>query len=137
MIIGLAAAPACIIWDLITRQLGNLNALLLAFVIQLSGMLIPILSSGLIWTFISTALFGSTLIGLVSLVLTMAGRYFPNHPAQMMGKITLSCGAAEIATPATAGVLAQWSSSYTLSIIFACGTVFVGCCLIYRLRTLE
>jgi MFS family permease len=137
MIIGLAAAPACIIWDLIARQLGNLNALLLAFILQLAGMLIPILSPGLIWTFIGAALFGGTFIGLVSLVLTMAGRYFPNRPAKMMGKMTLSYGVAQIAAPAAAGVLAQWSGSYTLSIIIACGTMFVGCCLIYRLRTLE
>jgi len=137
MIIGLAATPACIIWDLIARQLGNLNALLLAFIIQLAGMLIPILSPGLMWTFIGAALFGGTFIGLVSLVLTMAGRYFPNRPAKMMGKMTLSYGVAQIAAPAAAGVLAQWSGSYTLSIIIACGTMFVGCCLIYRLRTLE
>jgi MFS family permease len=137
MIIGLAAAPACIIWDLIARQLGNLNALFLAFVLQLVGMLIPILSPGLMWTFIGAALFGGTFIGLVSLVLTMAGRYFPNRPAKMMGKMTLSYGVAQIAAPAAAGVLAQWSGSYTLSIIIACGTMFVGCCLIYRLRHLE
>jgi len=137
MIIGLAAAPACIIWDLIARQLGNLNALFLAFVLQLVGMLIPILSPGLMWTFIGAALFGGTFIGLVSLVLTMAGRYFPNRPAKMMGKMTLSYGVAQIAAPAAAGVLAQWSGSYTLSIIIACGTMFVGCCLIYSLRNLE
>ena len=137
MIIGLAAAPACIIWDLIARRVGNLNALLLAFILQLTGMLIPILSPGLIWTFIGAALFGGTFIGLVSLVLTMAGRYFPNRPAKMMGKMTLSYGVAQMAAPAAAGMLAQWSGSYDLSIIIACGIMFLGCGLIYRLRKLE
>jgi hypothetical protein len=55
----------------------------------------------------------------------------------MMGKMTLSYGVAQMAAPAAAGVLAQWSGSYTLSIIIACGVMFVGCGLIYRLRTLE
>ena len=134
MIIGLAAAPACIIWDLVARKLGNLNALLLAFVLQFTGMLIPILSPGLIWTFIGAGLFGGTFIGIVSLVLTMAGRYFPTRPAKMMGKMTLSYGVAQIASPAAAGVLSQWSGSYHLSIIISCGIMFVGCGLIYRLR---
>ena len=137
MVIGLAAAPACIIWDLVARRLGNLNALCLAFILQFAGMLIPILSPGLIWTFVGAALFGGTFIGLVSLVLTMAGRYYPNRPAKMMGKMTLSYGVAQMAGPAAAGMLAQWSGSYDLSIIIACGIMFVGCWLIYRLRTLE
>ena len=134
MIIGLAAAPACIVWDLIARKLGNLNALLLAFVVQFTGMLIPILSPGLIWTFIGAGLFGGTFIGIVSLVLTMAGRYFPTRPAKMMGKMTLSYGVAQMAAPAAAGVLSQWSGSYQLSIIISCGIMFLGCGLIYRLR---
>jgi MFS family permease len=134
MIIGLAAAPACIIWDLVARKLGNLNALLLAFVLQFTGMLIPILSPGLIWTFIGAGLFGGTFIGIVSLVLTMAGRYFPTRPAKMMGKMTLSYGVAQMAAPAAAGVLSQWSGSYQLSIIISCGIMFLGCGLIYRLR---
>jgi len=137
MIIGLAAAPACIVWDLIARKLGNLNALLLAFVVQFTGMLIPILSPGLIWTFIGAGLFGGTFIGIVSLVLTMAGRYFPTRPAKMMGKMTLSYGLAQMAAPAAAGVLAQWSGSYHLSIIISCGIMFVGCWLIYGLRNHE
>jgi len=51
-----------------------------------------------------------------------------------MGKMTLSYGVAQIASPAAAGVLSQWSGSYHLSIIISCGIMFVGCGLIYRLR---
>ena len=137
MIIGLAAAPACIIWDIVARKIGNLNALFLAFILQFSGMLIPILSPGLLWTFVGAGLFGGTFIGIVSLVLTMAGRYFPTRPAKMMGKMTLSYGVAQMAAPAAAGMLAQWSGSYHLSIIIACGIMFVGCWLIYGLRKHE
>jgi len=137
MIIGLAAAPACIMWDLIARKLGNLNALLLAYILQFIGMLIPILSPGLIWTFVGAGLFGGTFIGIVSLVLTMAGRYFPTRPAKMMGKMTLSYGVAQMAAPAAAGMLAQWSGSYHLSIIVSCGIMFIGCWLIYGLRKHE
>ncbi|MGY8907596.1 MAG: YbfB/YjiJ family MFS transporter, partial [Pseudomonadales bacterium] len=64
----------------------------------------------------------------------MAGRYFPTRPAKMMGKMTLSYGVAQMAAPAAAGVLSQWSGSYQLSIIISCGIMFLGCGLIYRLR---
>lgn len=134
MVLGLAAAPACIIWDLVARVLGNLNALLLAFILQFAGMLIPILSPDLMWTLIGAALFGGTFIGIVSLTLTMAGRYFPTSPAKMMGKMTLSYGLAQVIAPAAAGMLAQWSGSYQLSIMVSCGIMLVGCWLIFSLR---
>mgnify|MGYP001353789844 CR=1 FL=1 len=137
MIIGLAAAPACIIWDLVARKISNLNALLMAFVLQLIGMLIPLSSPGIIWTFIGAGLFGGTFIGLVSLVLTMAGRYFPTRPAKMMGKMTLSYGVAQMAGPVGAGIFAQWTGSYDLSIIIATSIMLVGCGLTYRLRYLK
>ena len=137
MIIGLAAAPACIMWDFVARKLGNLNALLLAFILQTIGMIIPLVGPGIVWTLVGAALFGGTFIGLVSLVLTMAGRYFPTSPAKMMGKMTLSYGVAQMAGPAGAGMLAQWMGSYELSIIIATGVMLIGCGLIYRLRYLE
>ena len=43
---------------------------------------------------------------MVSLVLTMAGRYYPTKPAKMMGKMTISYGAAQILAPAITGWLA-------------------------------
>ena len=133
MVIGIAAAPACIVWDLIARRIGDLNALLAAFILQFSGMLIPLLSPTLTWTLVGAALFGATFIGVVSLVLTMAGRYYPTRPAKMMGKMTLSYGVAQMAAPAMAGVLAQWSGSYSLSIGIASGFMFCGCILVYWL----
>lgn len=134
LVIGLAASPACIVWDLIARRLGDLNALLLAFALQSAGMLIPILSPGLVWSFIGAALFGGTFIGIVSLVLTMAGRYYPTRPAKMMGKMTVSYGIAQTLAPAAAGTLAQISGSYQLSIIISSIIMLIGCWLVYGLR---
>ncbi len=133
MVIGIAAGPACIIWDLIARRIGDLNALLVAFILQFAGMLIPLLSPNLSWTLVGAALFGGTFIGVVSLVLTMAGRYYPTRPAKMMGKMTLSYGVAQMTAPAMAGLLAQWSGSYSLSIGIASGFMFCGCILVYWL----
>ena len=41
---------------------------------------------------------------IVSLALTMAGRYYPTRPAKMMGHMTLTCGCAQILDPAVMGV---------------------------------
>ena len=45
--IGIGAAPACINWDLIARRTGDLNALILAALLQIVGILLPVLVLGI------------------------------------------------------------------------------------------
>lgn len=87
-------------------------------------------------TFAGAALFGGTFIGIVSLVLTMAGRYYPTRPAKMMGKMTISYGVAQIAAPAITGLLAARSGSYADGLYLAVAVMSVGTLLILRLRIL-
>ena len=137
LILGLAAAPACIIWDLIARKFGNLNALFLAFLLQAIGILMPVIQPNLPMTMIGAALFGGTFIGLVSLVLTMAGRYFPTRPAKMMGKMTISYGVAQILAPFVTGILAERSGNYSDGLYIAAFMIGVGALLILLLKVIE
>jgi predicted MFS family arabinose efflux permease len=136
-ILGMAAAPACILWDLVARRTGDLNALLTAFILQTLGILLPVIDNSPIMTISGAILFGGTFIGIVSLVLTMAGRYYPTRPAKMMGKMTISYGIAQIVIPAITGLLAERSGSYSDGLFLAAGIMVVGTLLIFCLRMLE
>lgn len=96
MLVGLAATPACVLWDRIARRTVELNALVAACVIQAVGIALPLMSETFAGALISAGLFGATFVGIVSLVLTMAGHYYPSHPSTMMGKMTFSYGLAQI-----------------------------------------
>ncbi|MEY4752460.1 MAG: hypothetical protein RJA44_135 [Pseudomonadota bacterium] len=135
--IGLGAAPACINWDLIARRTGYLNALILAAALQIVGILLPVLGYGLPGALLGALLFGGTFIGMVSLVLTMAGRYYPTRPAKMMGKMTLSYGAAQILAPAITGTLATRLGSYEAGLWLAAATLGVGTLLLLWLKAIE
>ncbi|HXE38916.1 MAG TPA: YbfB/YjiJ family MFS transporter [Azonexus sp.] len=135
--IGIGAAPACFNWDLIARKTGDLNALILAAVLQIVGMLLPVVVGGLFATLVGALLFGGTFIGMVSLVLTMAGRYYPTRPAKMMGKMTLSYGAAQIIGPAITGWLAAGQGSYAAGLYVAAGVMVVGTLLLLVLKVVE
>ena len=138
MVLGLAATPACIIWDLIARRIGELNALTAAFLIQIVGILLPVIEPSFGMTLISAVLFGGTFIGIVSLVLTMAGRYYPTRPAKMMGKMTISYGIAQILAPAITGLLAEYNSgSYQDGLYLAAGMMVLGTLLMLRLKHKE
>lgn len=135
--IGIGAAPACFNWDLIARRTGDLNALILAALLQIVGILLPVMVGGLTATLFGALLFGGTFIGMVSLVLTMAGRYYPTRPAKMMGKMTLTYGVAQIIGPAITGWLGNVFGSYTAGIYMAAAVMAVGTVLLMILKVVE
>ncbi len=138
IVLGLSAAPACINWDLIARRTGDLNALILAAVLQIIGILLPALSNSLVLVMLGAALFGGTFIGMVSLVLTMAGRYYPTRPAKMMGKMTISYGVAQIIGPAVTGKLAEHlGGSYAAGLWMAAGVMVIGTLILVALKGVE
>jgi len=133
-ILGISAAPACMLWDRVARRTGELNALIAAFVLQIGGILLPVLSSNLNVVLIGAVLFGATFIGIVSLVLTMAGRFYPTRPAKMMGKMTIAYGVAQIVAPAITGELANRGGSYADGLYLAALIMVVGTALMVLLK---
>lgn len=135
--IGLGAAPASIYWDLVARRVGDLNALVLAAGLQVVGIALPVLVGGLAMTMVGAFVFGSTFVGMVSLVLTMAGRFYPTRPAMMMGKMTLSYGVAQIVGPATTAWLAARTAGYVFALYLAAAIMLLGTVLLLLLKLVE
>lgn len=124
--VGLGLVPGAILWDRVARQLGELNALLAAFVLQTIGIILPVMSDNFGLVLFSAFLFGGSFIGIVSLVLAMAGRFYPTKPAKLMGKLTLMYGIAQIGAPAIAGIIADRGGSYADSLYIAAAVSVVG-----------
>lgn len=137
LVLGLFATPACIVWDLIARKTGHIDALIGAFLLQVIGIVLPLFSANLLTVFIGAALFGFSFIGIVSLVLTMAGKFYPTRPATMMGKMTITYGIAQIIAPALTGVLAEYWGSYDLGFYIAATVMLIGVGFMLLLRIIE
>jgi predicted MFS family arabinose efflux permease len=126
LVVGLAGIPACVFWDRVARRLGGLKALLLAYALQIVGIVLPAFDVSAGMVFVSAALYGGTFIGIVTLMLTMVGRFYPTRPAKPMGRLTLSYGAAQVIAPALAGSAAEISGSYAGSLIMAALVMLAG-----------
>jgi predicted MFS family arabinose efflux permease len=137
LIIGLAAAPSCILWDLVARRGGYLNALMMVTALEVVGILLPLAGGGAWVTLLGSIFFGFSVIGAVSLVLTMAGNYFPTRPAKMMSRMTLSYGIAQIGAPALTGWLARTTGSYSVGLEFAAAVMAAGLILLWWLKRVE
>jgi len=135
--VGLSATPAVILWDRIARNLGELNALLIAFLIQIVGIILPALNDNFWIVLLSAVLYGGSFIGIVSLVLAMAGRFYPTKPAKLMGKLTLLYGIAQIGAPAIAGIIADNGGSYADSLYIAAAISVLGAGMILVMQGLK
>ncbi len=136
-LVGLAAAPAVMLWDLIARRIGYLGALISAMALQVVGIVLPALTQSLAGLLVSAVLYGGTFLGCVSLVLTMAGRLYPQSPARLMGRMTLAYGVAQIVAPALTGMLAEASGHYDTGLWLAGGFVALGALLLVWLRAVD
>ncbi len=126
LLVGVAAIPAPVLWDRAARRVGYLRALQIAFVLQIIGILLPVLSDSLSAAVASALLFGATFIGIVSLVLTMVGVRYPSHPASIMARLTLGYGLAQIIGPIVAGEMAEITGRFDGSLLLVAGLMVLG-----------
>ncbi|MGE6331610.1 YbfB/YjiJ family MFS transporter [Stenotrophomonas sp. NPDC077659] len=125
VIVGVAALPSTFAWDRIARRMGATRALLLAYVLQGAGMLLPAVSASAAVNLLSAALFGATFVGIVSLTLALVGRHVPSNPSKAMARITLGYGVAQILGPIIAGYMARATGSYQGALVAT--AVLMGC----------
>ncbi|EXJ14602.1 YbfB/YjiJ family MFS transporter [Imhoffiella purpurea] len=137
VIVGLAAAPSCFLWDRVAGALGQIPALILAYGLQALSILLPVVTEHSALNLFSAMLYGGTFVGIVSLTLSLVGRCFPENPAKAMARLTLSYGVAQILAPAMAGYIAAMTGSYRGSLIVAAGVMAVGMLLLVLLERYE
>ncbi len=137
LLVGLAATPAALLWDRIARIIGYLRALLVAYILQAIGIILPAINDTLPVVILSALLFGGTFIACVSLILTMAGKFYPSNPAKFMGTMTLAYGAAQIIAPVLTGYLAEAFGNYDIGLCLSAAVVMIGVVLLLKLLSIE
>lgn len=137
LLVGLAAMPAALVWDRIARNVGYLKALLAAYILQVVGIILPAINDTLPFVILSALLFGGTFIACVSLVLTMAGKFYPSNPAKFMGTMTLAYGFAQIIAPVPTGYLAEAFGNYDIGLYLSATVVMIGTLFLFGLLSIE
>lgn len=137
ILLGLAATPAVLLWDLVARKVGYLRALLYAFFIKIVGIMLPAVSHDFYVVSLSAVLFGATFVACVSLVLTMAGHLFPSNPSKLMGKMTISYSIAQIIAPVLTGAIVGALGNYNASLYISGIVMVIGSGFVLQLIALE
>ncbi len=136
VIVGLAAAPSTFLWDKVAVAIGQIRALILAYVLQAFSMLLPAISDWVVLNLLAAVLWGGTFIGIVNLTLTLVGRRFPHNPASYMAAVTLGYSVSQMVAPAITGYVLSMTGEYRLALLVSTLVMFAGVAVLWLIQQL-
>ncbi|MDK8464529.1 YbfB/YjiJ family MFS transporter [Marinobacter sp. SS13-12] len=137
LVVGLAATPACWLWDVFSRRWGQWLALYLAYTLNAVSIVMLIVNADLIGVMLSAVIYGASFIGIVSMMLAMVGRVFPENPSRPMSRLTFSYGIAQMLAPAVVGYLADVEGNYTNGLWLTLMVMALGVVMLHLARKME
>jgi predicted MFS family arabinose efflux permease len=132
LLVGIAAAPGCWLWDVYVRKVGLWSSLFQAYILNMISTALLLIEPSATVVFISAVIYGFSFIGIVSMTLSMIGRLYPENPSRSMSHLTFSYGLAQVIAPALVGVLAEKNASFTDGLIITVLVMVIGIALLAR-----
>jgi len=123
VVVGLAGLPSCIFWSATAERIGYPTALALAYVTQLTGILLPAFSDSAFAAILSAVFFGGTFMAITALILAV-GRQ--SARGQGFAVLTAGFGLGQILGPLVAGYLGSGRAGYNEALLIAGGVVAIG-----------
>jgi predicted MFS family arabinose efflux permease len=127
ILVGLAAIPSTVLWAWAASRTGFMGTLIVAYIVQAIGVVLPVLS-GTEWaTALSAILFGGTFMGIVALTITYAREVVPSQQAaRAIGMLTAAFGVGQVVGPFVATGLASGPKDFGPSLVAASSALFVS-----------
>ncbi len=133
LLVGLTTIPSCVMWDRIARRFGELQAMIFAYSFMTLSIFIMAFDVPVSLLIISALIYGGTMMGIVSLILTLVGKFYPTRPAKPMGKISFFYAIAQIIAPAGAGYIAEITGRYSMAMLIATAVMVIGTIILVQL----
>jgi predicted MFS family arabinose efflux permease len=108
-VVGLAAAPSCLLWSLALRRYSSGSLLRAAYLLQLIGCVLPMLSDRRAVAWLAAVTLGATFMGITSLSLYQVKCELLQPGA--VARISALYAVGQMIGPAAAGWAADWSAS--------------------------
>jgi predicted MFS family arabinose efflux permease len=137
-VVGLAGIPSCILWMRAAHRVGSVNIIVLTMLLQVVGLLIPVVTSNAALNLIAGLLYGGTFVALVALFMTLGGQLAGDRPVVVMGAITTAYGIGQVAGPLYSVWLTNLNGNYNAALVITAAMVSLGALLMalnhYRFR---
>jgi predicted MFS family arabinose efflux permease len=137
IMLGLAALFGSYLMLRAMRHYDAENLLILAMLLQVLGLIAPLIFPTHISFVCAGIIMGGTFVGIVGLAMACARDIAPEHATQLMAKLTAMYGIAQIISPPISGALADVTGSYTYALALAAASIFCGTLCFWRHRKLQ
>ena len=127
LFVGLSATPSVAVWTRIGRRLGIMRAFGIACAIEAVGVAASVLSPTIGGALLSALLLGGTFMGITALGLAAGRRLAADgDPRRALGLLTAAFGTGQIAGPALAGYLHDWSGGFAAPSLLAAAALIMA-----------
>lgn len=130
VIVGLGAIPAAPIWGILMAKYKPIIILTSAYILQVIGIILPVVSPSIFGVMGSALLFGATFVGIVVLTTSFCRELFPDKSAIVVSALTTYYAIGQIIGPLIAGKLATIYGGYNIALIFAGSVISLALCLL-------
>lgn len=124
--VGLAAVPSTILWPYLARRIGNRLALLAAFGVQISGILVSRQATTALEVLFAAVTFGGTFLGIVALTLAEGNLRMGKEGRRAAAFLTASFSTGQMLGPVIAGMLADRQDGFAVPLLLAAASVTLG-----------
>ena len=126
LVVGLAGIPSAIMWMRLAQKFGSVNMIIIAFILQIVGILIPTMTNSIGLNILSGALYGSTFIGHVALFMHHGGKLAGKNPVIFMGAMTAAYGIGQVSAPLYSIALLERFGNYNMTLYVTAFIVSFG-----------
>jgi MFS family permease len=123
VMVGVAGLPSCLFWAWTAERIGFATALLLAFLAQIAGVLLPALSDASAAALVAAVLFGGTFLGITVLTLPL-GRH--GLGGRGFAVLTVGFGAGQVIGPIAAGAYVTGPEDWNTALVASAAVVALG-----------
>lgn len=130
LVVGLSAAPSNPLWDSVARRIGRPLAMIIAFVLQAGGLLVPLVWSSVPGVAIAAVALGGTFMGITAMGLGHARAISGHQAGRAVALMTAAFGLGQIAGPPIAGALVGKDGSFLWPTLLASAVLLLGAVLV-------
>ena len=126
LIVGIAGIPSAIFWMRMAHRFNTVDVIIVTFVLQIIGILIPVFTNNIYFNLLSGALYGSTFIGHVALFMNYGGQLAGKNPVIFMGAMTAAYGIGQVSAPLYCVALIERFGNYDYALFVTAFISFIG-----------
>ncbi|MBQ0138029.1 MAG: YbfB/YjiJ family MFS transporter [Kurthia sp.] len=141
VIVGLGAIPSAPLWMWLMTTFKAITIIRLAYILQIIGLVLPVISMNVFTVTLSALLFGSTFVGLVAMSTGYGRQLYPKQSGSVVSVLTSFYALGQIIGPILAARIVYYFASYNAALLFAACIIFFALLIlqfgIYRQRKFD